>query len=88
MVYKSKRTEETINDDNTIPKKLYRKNRSQQYIDIRQYWKPDDSDNYLPTKSGITIPTDDTTDEAEVLHAQLGEAIAFLAEKDEKGNGR
>jgi hypothetical protein len=58
-----------------------------EYIDIREYWKPPNNDQYLPTKKGVTLPTDDTFDLAEVLHAQLGEAIAFLAEK-ESNSGR
>jgi len=36
--------------------------KNSQYVDIRQWWKPEDKDEYLPTKNGITIPVKDTLD--------------------------
>jgi hypothetical protein len=59
-----------------------------QYIDIREYWKPPDNDQYLPTKKGITIPVDDTFDMLEDLTAGLEELYQFLVRQEGKAEAK
>jgi hypothetical protein len=47
------------------------------YIDVRQWWKPYNEENYKPTKHGITIPIDDTL-------TFLDETIAALIKAKEQ----
>ena len=30
------------------------------FISVREWWKPDDEENYRPTQKGVTIPVDDS----------------------------
>ena len=53
-----------------------------QYLDIRQYWKPEDKEEYLPTKSGVTLSVNDTLDEIEELYNQIGLILKELGEED------
>ena len=55
-----------------------------EYIDCRQWWKPKDSQDFLPTKSGFTIPIKDTLDYLEEIIAALEKAKSYLEQREEK----
>ena len=48
------------------------------YVDIRQFWKPEDKIEYLPTKKGVTIHVEDTIEELLQLHKNLTEIIEMI----------
>ena len=55
-----------------------------EYLDLRQWWKPKDKEDYLPTKQGFTVPIKDTLDYLEQLIAALEKAKSYLEQQEEK----
>ncbi len=57
--------------------------KGKEYVDIREWWKPEDKNSYLPTKKGITISTQDTLDLLNDFAAQINEIVNFLENEGE-----
>jgi len=49
------------------------------YLNVREHWKPEDQENYIPTKKGFTLPTEDFTAIDELIIA-LEKAKEWLTE--------
>ncbi len=55
-----------------------------EYLDLRQWWKPKDQQDFLPTKQGFTVPIKDTLDYLEKLIETLEEAKNYLEKQGSK----
>ena len=71
-------------DDNTLIMVSLNDYKGYKYIDCRQWWKPKDKEDFLPTKSGFTIPIKDTLDYLEELIEALEKAKSYLEKQDNK----
>jgi len=71
-------------DDNSQIRLAIKTYKDSQYIDIRTYFLEQDSNKWLPTKKGITIPVNDTYDMLEDLTAGLKELYQFLVRQESK----
>lgn len=60
--------------------------RNSEYIDIRAFWRPGESEDYLPTKRGITIPVKESLEQLEQLQGTLEEIHNLLIEDEESKN--
>jgi len=52
-----------------------------EYLDLRQWWKPKDKEDFMPTKAGFTVPIKDDLDCLEELIEALGKARDYLEEQ-------
>ena len=49
------------------------------YVNVREHWKPEDEADYIPTKKGFTIPTEDFIQLDELIKG-LQDARTWLEE--------
>lgn len=75
-------------DQNSQIRLAIKQYRDSQYIDIRTYFLEQDSNKWLPTKKGVTIPVNDTFDYLEDLTAGLEELYQFLARQEDKSEDK
>ena len=70
--------------DNTLIMIVLNNYKGYEFLDIRQWWKPKDKEDFLPTKSGFTVPIKDTLDYLEELIEALEKAKSYLEKQDNK----
>lgn len=69
-------------DDNLLIMVSLNNYKGYEYLDLRQWWRPKDEQDYKPTKSGFTLPVKDTLDYIEELIEALEKAKTYLDERE------